>query len=109
MAWTRATSLPGLRVVYMQDSSLTQEEARVVVDVIDHYALDQCPAPELSILRTAVKKLGIVAEKGDVWKAQAKRLADGEECDYDHHDSCQAHSLHEKPCPHEVVQALQSP
>lgn len=29
-----------------------------------------------------------------------KELADPDPCEYDHHDFCQAHSLHPKPCPH---------
>ncbi len=28
------------------------------------------------------------------------RLAFDDACDYDHHDYCQAHNLHERPCPH---------
>lgn len=28
-------------------------------------------------------------------------LTDSDECSYDHHGLCQAHSLQEKPCPHE--------
>ena len=28
-------------------------------------------------------------------------LCDPEDCDYDHHGYCQAHSLHKRPCPHE--------
>lgn len=28
------------------------------------------------------------------------RLAFDDECDYDHHDYCQAHNLHARPCPH---------
>lgn len=28
------------------------------------------------------------------------RLAFDDECDYDHHAYCQAHNLHERPCPH---------
>lgn len=28
------------------------------------------------------------------------RLAFDDECDYDHHAYCQAHNLHEHPCPH---------
>lgn len=27
-------------------------------------------------------------------------------CDYDHHDSCQAHSLHQRPCPYEQAAAM---
>lgn len=34
------------------------------------------------------------------------QLRDADECSYDHHGFCQAHSLHEKPCPHEVAAAI---
>lgn len=33
-------------------------------------------------------------------------LTDTEECRYDHHDNCQSHNLHERPCPHETAKAL---
>ena len=33
-------------------------------------------------------------------------LTDPDPCDYDHHDCCQAHMLHERPCPHERAQKL---
>lgn len=33
-------------------------------------------------------------------------FVDPDPCSYDHHCYCQAHSLHEKPCPHERAQAL---
>lgn len=31
---------------------------------------------------------------------------DPDPCEYDHHGLCQAHSLHERPCPHEEAKAL---
>jgi len=33
-------------------------------------------------------------------------MTDPDPCDYDHHDLCQAHSLHDRPCPHERAKAL---
>lgn len=33
-------------------------------------------------------------------------LHDPDPCEYDHHGYCQAHSLHENPCPHGVMQHL---
>lgn len=35
-----------------------------------------------------------------------RELTDHDPCHYDHHGYCQAHSLDEKPCPHERAQAL---
>lgn len=32
-----------------------------------------------------------------------RALVDPDPCHYDHHGYCQAHSLHEQPCPHEVA------
>ena len=42
----------------------------------------------------------------DMWRTLAVALVDESPCWYDHHGYCQAHSLHEKPCPHDVVQQL---
>ena len=45
----------------------------------------------------------------DMWRTLAVALADESPCWYDHHGYCQAHSLHslhEKPCPHDIVQQL---
>lgn len=33
-------------------------------------------------------------------------LLDPDPCWYDHHGYCQAHSLHERPCPHERARDL---
>ncbi len=33
-------------------------------------------------------------------------LVDDAPCQYDHHGYCQAHSLHERPCPHERAKTL---
>lgn len=30
-------------------------------------------------------------------------LTENDPCRYDHHGKCQAHKLHERPCPHEVA------
>ena len=35
-----------------------------------------------------------------------EEFTDPDPCSYDHNGSCQAHSLHEKPCPHEIAQVL---
>jgi hypothetical protein len=34
------------------------------------------------------------------------QFADGETCRYDHHGYCQAHCLHEKPCPFGIANEL---
>lgn len=33
-------------------------------------------------------------------------LTDADDCQYDHHGNCQAHSLHSKPCPHERAKKI---
>lgn len=35
-----------------------------------------------------------------------EELTDPSPCCYDHHGYCQAHSLHEAPCPHERAKQL---
>lgn len=35
-------------------------------------------------------------------------LTDADNCQYDHHNLCQAHNLQERPCPHEVAKELLS-
>lgn len=35
-----------------------------------------------------------------------RELADPDPCHYDHHGYCQAHSGHERPCPHERARDL---
>ena len=32
-----------------------------------------------------------------------RELVDESPCHYDHHGSCQSHSLHVRPCPHETA------
>ena len=34
------------------------------------------------------------------------RMYDDDPCSYDHHNYCQSHSLHERPCPHEIAQGM---
>ena len=34
------------------------------------------------------------------------KLIDPDSCYYDHHDNCQQHNLHSRPCPHEVAKAF---
>jgi hypothetical protein len=41
-----------------------------------------------------------------VLRALVDELVDDEDCCYDHHGYCQAHSLQAKPCPHERAKAL---
>jgi hypothetical protein len=38
--------------------------------------------------------------------ALIEELTHDDECQYDHHGYCQAHFLHERPCPHERAKAL---
>lgn len=40
----------------------------------------------------------------DELMALAVRFTDPDPCQYDHHGYCQAHSLHERPCPHQEMQ-----
>jgi hypothetical protein len=35
-----------------------------------------------------------------------RELIDPDPCQYDHHDYCQSHSLHERPCPHQRAKEL---
>lgn len=42
----------------------------------------------------------------DELRALAADLLDPDPCQYDHHNLCQAHHLHERPCPHERAKAL---
>lgn len=39
-------------------------------------------------------------------RALVADLVDEDECHYDHHGYCQAHSLHERPCPHERARTI---
>lgn len=42
----------------------------------------------------------------DRLKKVLDQMIDDEPCQYDHHDLCQAHHLHERPCPHEVAKEI---
>ena len=87
----------------MPDNSLTKEEADVLVIVIEHFnVIDHSPEPELSLVRTAYKKLQGHAKSGDEWKALALQMYERDPCHYDHNDYCQEH-YYEQPCPHGVI------
>jgi hypothetical protein len=42
----------------------------------------------------------------DTWRELVRELAYDGPCQYDHHDQCQGHSLHDRPCPHGRAQEL---
>jgi hypothetical protein len=68
----------------------------------------------------ALESLRLAETHSDAFAAQAKKaeterdallvlveeLHDTDPCSYDHHDYCQAHSLHDRPCPHGRAQEL---
>lgn len=55
--------------------------------------------------KTELVELANRLEDEEDWKEELisllEELLDDSPCHYDHHGKCQAHSLHEKPCPHE--------
>ena len=42
-------------------------------------------------------------------KDERALFRDPDPCEYDHHGYCQAHSLDERPCPHERAAELTTP
>lgn len=50
----------------------------------------------------AIEPTPLLAEALDILRL----MTDPDPCDYDHHDLCQAHSLHDRPCPHERAKEL---
>jgi hypothetical protein len=60
---------------------------------------------ERDALRAEVSRL---TGEVDVLRRLVEELTDAGECWYDHHGLCQAHSLQEKPCPHERAKRLLS-
>lgn len=77
--------------------------------------MDEIRDKALEMVRTEIAKAdgqGILAKFVRAQNFAVKlaelsiRLMDTDPCEYDHHSYCQAHSLHEKPCPHEVIKQL---
>ena len=61
-------------------------------------------------LLSAANNLGaaltdVIVERNRLLKLVAE-LIDPDPCEYDHHGYCQAHSLQERPCPHERGRAV---
>lgn len=79
-----------------------------------------CPVPDMmNILSDTVMKLQLenAALKATLERVEAERnelreliisLGDEEPCEYDHHDYCQAHLLHERPCPYGKANELRA-
>jgi hypothetical protein len=51
----------------------------------------------------ATEHFEAVKAERDRLRALVADFTDPDPCQYDHHGLCQVHSLHERPCPHEVA------
>jgi hypothetical protein len=49
-----------------------------------------------------VRSDALLAEALDILRL----MTDPDPCDYDYHDLCQTHNLHDRPCPHERAKVL---
>lgn len=72
--------------------------------VVDQETHDELADQALTSREMADARLVIMNKLAEL----VHRLTDHETdpCDYDHHDLCQAHALHERPCPFEEAKEL---
>lgn len=59
--------------------------------------------------RVNLERLKEEVAETDFWRQIALQLYDRERCRYDHNELCQTHSLHQRPCPHELIKEREHP
>lgn len=81
----------------------TVEMALVQQDVMQHNEILPMPRERAEALwedSPSARMFDELIEFVEHVQAILEDISDPDPCQYDHHDLCQAHSLHKRPCPH---------